>query len=292
MRYNICGGQQGEAGLGSVRSLPCIQFQVLGRHGGDALGADHRLVRGQQFRQDQYPAILAPAQADCGQQGSAACAPSRRRAVIDQPGLIPRKGGFAIGRRPFGMRLPGLSAQPSPRKVQATAPTDELSFSAAIRSVRAGELDVMHVERFAYRFRERALGLVPGYCLVAEGYPNQEELQAPGNLPAPDRFYGFPGGGGRPAGRCSISLPRPGRSAGAPGLITDVGFGVSQVLPVLVLCYYAPEGSILLLEQPEIHLHPAVQAGLADVFVEVMKERRIQIILEATRHLWAAETTP
>jgi predicted ATPase len=69
-------------------------------------------------------------------------------------------------------------------------------------------------------------------------------------------------------------------------LIADVGFGVSQVLPVLVLCYYVPEGSILLLEQPEIHLHPAVQAGLADVFAEVVKERRVQIILEShSEHL-------
>ncbi|MBI3403672.1 MAG: DUF3696 domain-containing protein [Acidobacteria bacterium] len=69
-------------------------------------------------------------------------------------------------------------------------------------------------------------------------------------------------------------------------LITDVGFGVSQILPVLTLCYYAPEGSTLLLEQPEIHLHPRVQAGLADVFVDAMKTRRIQIILEShSEHL-------
>ena len=34
-------------------------------------------------------------------------------------------------------------------------------------------------------------------------------------------------------------------------MLTDVGFGVSQVLPVLVLLYYVPEGSIVLMEQPE-----------------------------------------
>lgn len=69
-------------------------------------------------------------------------------------------------------------------------------------------------------------------------------------------------------------------------LITDVGFGVSQVLPVLVLCYYAPEGSTLILEQPEIHLHPAVQAGLADVFIDAIKTRGIQILLEShSEHL-------
>lgn len=69
-------------------------------------------------------------------------------------------------------------------------------------------------------------------------------------------------------------------------LITDVGFGVSQVLPVLVMCYYVPEHSTILLEQPEIHLHPSVQMGLADVFIDVMKNRDIQIILEShSEHL-------
>jgi len=69
-------------------------------------------------------------------------------------------------------------------------------------------------------------------------------------------------------------------------LITDVGFGVSQILPVLVLCYYAPEGSIILLEQPEIHLHPSVQSGLADVFIDAMKNRDVQIIVEShSEHL-------
>jgi predicted ATPase len=63
--------------------------------------------------------------------------------------------------------------------------------------------------------------------------------------------------------------------------ITSVGFGVSQILPVLVLCYYVPEGSTLILEQPEIHLHPRVQADLADVLIDVVKNRRIQIILES-----------
>lgn len=69
-------------------------------------------------------------------------------------------------------------------------------------------------------------------------------------------------------------------------LITDVGFGVSQILPVLVLCYYAPEGSTIILEQPEIHLHPSVQSGLADVFIDVIKTRKLQIILEShSEHL-------
>ena len=71
-----------------------------------------------------------------------------------------------------------------------------------------------------------------------------------------------------------------------PVLITDVGFGVSQLLPVLVLLYYVPEGSIVLLEQPEIHLHPAVQTGLADLIISVAKTRKVQVIVEShSEHL-------
>lgn len=67
----------------------------------------------------------------------------------------------------------------------------------------------------------------------------------------------------------------------APVPITDIGFGVSQILPVLVLCFYAAEGSTIILEQPEIHLHPAIQAGLADVLIEAARYRRVQIIVES-----------
>ena len=68
--------------------------------------------------------------------------------------------------------------------------------------------------------------------------------------------------------------------------LTDVGFGVSQVLPVLVLLYYVPEGSTVLMEQPEIHLHPAVQSGLADVMLNVADARNVQIVVEShSEHL-------
>ncbi|MGD2144703.1 MAG: AAA family ATPase [Anaerolineae bacterium] len=58
--------------------------------------------------------------------------------------------------------------------------------------------------------------------------------------------------------------------------IADVGFGVSQLLPVVVMGLRAPETSILLFEQPEIHLHPRVQAKLADFFLRLASpEKRI-----------------
>lgn len=71
-----------------------------------------------------------------------------------------------------------------------------------------------------------------------------------------------------------------------PVLLTDVGFGVSQILPVLVLLAYVPAGSTVLLEQPEIHLHPAVQAGLADVILEAAQVRGVQVLVEShSEHL-------
>lgn len=68
--------------------------------------------------------------------------------------------------------------------------------------------------------------------------------------------------------------------------ITDVGFGISQILPALVLLYYADEGSTIILEQPEIHLHPAIQSGLADLIITAIKTRNLQVILEShSEHL-------
>jgi Uncharacterized conserved protein len=75
---------------------------------------------------------------------------------------------------------------------------------------------------------------------------------------------------------------------GAPEVkLTDVGFGVSQVLPALVQAFYAPPNSTVWMEQPEIHLHPQVQAELADAFISAVhayengQPRNVQLIVES-----------
>lgn len=69
--------------------------------------------------------------------------------------------------------------------------------------------------------------------------------------------------------------------------LTDVGFGISQVLPALVEAFYAPPNSTVWMEQPEIHLHPQVQARLADAFISAVQAweggqpRNVQLIVES-----------
>jgi hypothetical protein len=68
--------------------------------------------------------------------------------------------------------------------------------------------------------------------------------------------------------------------------LRDVGVGISQVLPVLALAYGSKE-QLVAIEQPEIHLHPALQADLADVFIEAaLGESKNTFILEThSEHL-------
>jgi len=61
--------------------------------------------------------------------------------------------------------------------------------------------------------------------------------------------------------------------------LTSVGVGVSQVLPVLVLCLITKPGKLVVIEQPELHLHPAMQLKLADFLLACVKTGR-QIIVE------------
>lgn len=66
----------------------------------------------------------------------------------------------------------------------------------------------------------------------------------------------------------------------------DVGIGVSQVLPVLVGAY-AAQNEIIAIEQPEIHLHPALQADLGDVFIQsALSEGKNRFLIEThSEHL-------
>jgi predicted ATPase len=61
--------------------------------------------------------------------------------------------------------------------------------------------------------------------------------------------------------------------------ISDVGLGVSQVLPVLVSLLVAKPGQLVYLEQPELHLHPRAQYALAKILAEAAK-RGVKLVVE------------
>ena len=67
--------------------------------------------------------------------------------------------------------------------------------------------------------------------------------------------------------------------------LADVGFGASQILPVLIAGYEVLGGSLFAVEQPEIHLHPKAQAELGEFFFDLYS-RKVQTVIEThSEHL-------
>jgi predicted ATPase len=82
----------------------------------------------------------------------------------------------------------------------------------------------------------------------------------------------------RDLGRLGIQVSV--QRGGIPAVdLTSVGVGVSQLLPVIVMCLLAEPGSLLLLEQPELHLHPGLQQKLGDFLLACARSGR-QLIVE------------
>ncbi len=75
-------------------------------------------------------------------------------------------------------------------------------------------------------------------------------------------------------------MPRP-KKGGASDLVSiaDVGFGVSQTLPVVVALRAARPGQLVYAEQPEIHLHPRAQVAMARLLVNAAK-RGVRVVAE------------
>ena len=61
--------------------------------------------------------------------------------------------------------------------------------------------------------------------------------------------------------------------------LADVGYGISQVLPIVITSVLS-KNTIITIEQPELHLHPKLQANLADLFIKSASTRNNNFILE------------
>ena len=65
----------------------------------------------------------------------------------------------------------------------------------------------------------------------------------------------------------------------------DTGYGCSQILPILTAAYNTEQTSILMIQQPEIHLHPSAQAELGDLFVDIANDGPQMFIETHSEHL-------
>lgn len=67
--------------------------------------------------------------------------------------------------------------------------------------------------------------------------------------------------------------------------LTSIGVGVSQILPTIVMALLAPKESILIFEQPEVHLHPKVQSILGDFFLGIIDIGKQCLVETHSEHL-------
>ena len=62
--------------------------------------------------------------------------------------------------------------------------------------------------------------------------------------------------------------------------LVDVGYGVSQAIPIIAGCVSSEQGSTLLIQQPEVHLHPRAQAAMGSFFGQLAATERNRLVVE------------
>src|ERR1044072_8720712 len=83
-----------------------------------------------------------------------------------------------------------------------------------------------------------------------------------------------------------LALLGAGRGAFEGITLANMGEGLSQLLPIIARVLTTPEFGSLLIEQPELHLHLAAQADVADLFIGGAAKRNRQVIVEThSEHL-------
>lgn len=155
-----------------------------------------------------------------------------------------------------------------PSRMESRAVTSEKLWAngeAAWDAIRTADEGL--VQRFDdWIFQPEKLNT--NYRLRIERYREIPEDQMNSIKEDPRAIYDFP------SRSRSVFVDNNGKSH-SPG---DVGFGMSQVLPVVVAALARGE-SLVMVEQPELHIHPQLQANLGDLFIEAIKEGK-QFFLE------------
>ena len=91
---------------------------------------------------------------------------------------------------------------------------------------------------------------------------------------------------GKQSGPFQLQIRRfDGRAKGPQRNLIDVGYGVSQVLPIVTELLRPDAPEMFLLQQPEVHLHPSAQAALGSLFCRIAAWRRQLIVETHSDHL-------
>ena len=62
--------------------------------------------------------------------------------------------------------------------------------------------------------------------------------------------------------------------------LVQMGLGLSQILPIITQGLISKPGSIFIVEDPDVHMHPGIQAAIADFFIFLKKERKVCSLIE------------
>jgi predicted ATPase len=67
--------------------------------------------------------------------------------------------------------------------------------------------------------------------------------------------------------------------------LSQVGFGICQILPILAMILESKKNDVLIIENPEIHLHPKLQADIADLLIFALNNERRVIVETHSEHI-------
>ncbi len=68
--------------------------------------------------------------------------------------------------------------------------------------------------------------------------------------------------------------------------LTAMGYGFKQLLNVCVECFFSPPGSTIIIDEPELHLHPEYQMRLVDMLIEVMNSEKQLILITHSENIF------